>query len=168
VLAADAYLFQPADAINVVQGGDDGTPMQKDEPQAENPPEGAAIDYYLRTNASGPVTIEILDPAGKVLHTFSSEKASVAPRGRRGRPGGIPNTTALWRPEPKPLDATAGMHRVTWLPVDESERGRGGFGEGFGRRLTFITGTFTAKLTVNGTSYTRSFTVLPDPRSTGS
>jgi hypothetical protein len=29
-----------------------------------------------------------------------------------------------------------------------------------------LTGTFTARLTANGKSYTRSFTVLPDPRKT--
>ena len=46
---AAAVLFKPADAIAVVQGDDNGTPWQKDEPQAENAPVGAAIDYYVRT-----------------------------------------------------------------------------------------------------------------------
>src|SRR5256886_3912492 len=41
VLKADAWLFRPADAINVVPGDDDGTPLQRDEPQAQNPPDGA-------------------------------------------------------------------------------------------------------------------------------
>ena len=45
---ATAYLFKPADAINAIQGGDNGTPTQKDEPQAHNPPNGAYIDYYLK------------------------------------------------------------------------------------------------------------------------
>src|SRR5213075_1287087 len=61
VLAEDAHLFKPADAINFVQGGDNGTPLQKDEPQAPNPPNGAAIDYWLRTEAPGAVTLEIVD-----------------------------------------------------------------------------------------------------------
>ncbi|HEV8169878.1 MAG TPA: hypothetical protein VGP59_11030, partial [Pyrinomonadaceae bacterium] len=59
-----AYLFQPADAVLLTQGSDNGTPMPRDEPLAENPPYGATIDYYLKSNANGPVTIEILDPAG--------------------------------------------------------------------------------------------------------
>jgi photosystem II stability/assembly factor-like uncharacterized protein len=48
VARATAYLFKPADAIVYVQGGDNGTPTQRDEPQAQNPANGATIDYYLR------------------------------------------------------------------------------------------------------------------------
>ena len=47
-----------------MQGGDNGTPLQKDEPQAQNPPNGAFIDYYLRSDAAGDVTLEILDAIG--------------------------------------------------------------------------------------------------------
>ena len=46
VLASNAFLFKPADAINYAQGGDNGTPLQKDEPQALNPPNGA-VDRLL-------------------------------------------------------------------------------------------------------------------------
>src|SRR5205807_3290037 len=56
----DAYLFAPADAVETFAGSDNGTPLQKDEPQAENPPAGAYIDYYLRSAANGPVAIEIV------------------------------------------------------------------------------------------------------------
>ncbi len=91
VLAADAYLFKPADAINVIQGGDDGTPLQKDEPQAPNPPDGAVIDYYLKSAAPGPVTLEILDATGASLKTFSSaapaEAGGRTGPARAGRPG---------------------------------------------------------------------------------
>jgi hypothetical protein len=169
VLKADAFLFKPADAINVLQGGDNGTPLQKDEPQALNPPDGAYIDYYLRENATGPVTLEIVETNGTVLRTFSSEPGAqpTAPAsGRGGRGGvGIPNTSALWRPTPEPFSSNAGMHRVVWLPVAATAgggRGRGGGGRGGGG--TPLTGTFTAKLTVNGRSYTQTFLVKPDPR----
>ena len=54
------------------------------------------------------------------------------------------------------------MHRVVWDPI-KVEAGAGG--GGFRRRGTPISGTFTAKLTVNGKSYTQSFVVKPDPRS---
>ena len=70
--SAAAVLFKPADAIAVVQGDDNGTPWQKDEPQAENAPVGAAIDYYLKA-ASGPVRVEILDDSGRVVRTISSD-----------------------------------------------------------------------------------------------
>src|SRR5206468_7914915 len=41
ILTADAYLFKPSDAIAYLQGGDNGTPLQKDEPQTVNRPDGA-------------------------------------------------------------------------------------------------------------------------------
>ena len=167
VLKADAFLFKPADAINVIQGGDNGTPLQKDEPQALNPPDGAYIDYYLRQDATGPVTLEILDAAGAVLRTFSSEPGAqpATPAGRGGRGGGgIPNTSALWRPTPEPFSAGAGMHRVVWLPVAAGAGGGRGRGGGRGGGGTPLIGTFTAKLTANGRSYTQTFVVKPDPR----
>ncbi|MDQ2889024.1 MAG: hypothetical protein M3R65_00540 [Gemmatimonadota bacterium] len=163
---SDAYLFKPGDTVSYIEGGDEGTPLQKDEPQTENPPSGAAIDYYLKSAASGPVTIEILDSSGAVLHTFTDAPSGAAPAtGRRGATGGIPNTSALWRPAPERFDVGAGMHRVVWNPTRPEPAAAGGGGGGFRRRATPISGTFTAKLTVNGKSYTQTFVVKPDPRS---
>ena len=159
ILASDSYLFKPADLVYLPAGGDNGTPLQKDEPQAPNPPDGAAIDYYLKTNASGPVTIEVLDENGQTVATFSNTSQPAGGRGgfggRGGRGGGIPNTTALWRPAPEPFATTAGMHRVVWTPVAGGGRGRG-FGRGGG---AILTGTFTARLTVGGKSTTQTFSV---------
>jgi hypothetical protein len=160
VIAADAVLFKPSDAVNVVQGDENGTPLQQDEPQAENPPAGAVIDYYLKAAATGPVTLEILDASGASLHLFSTEVTAEPAPTRRG----IPNVSPLWRLAPEPFSGAAGMHRVVWLPVAPAPRGQaGGGGGGFGRRATPLTGTFTAKLTVNGQSYTQTFSVKADP-----
>ena len=168
---ADAFLFKPADAIDVVQGGDNGTPTQKDEPHRTNPPAGAAIDYYLKTAATGPVTLEIQDNSGSCLAVFSSDAAAAAAcagaqagGGRgfgRGAGGGIPNTSALWRPAPEPFATSAGMHRVNWAPAGGGQGGgRGGRGGGAARPV----GPFTAKLTVAGQTYTQTFDLKPDPR----
>jgi photosystem II stability/assembly factor-like uncharacterized protein len=183
VLRADAYLFKPANSVSAVQGSDNGTPMQKDEPQTPNAPSGSPIDYYLKNDASGPVTLEILDAAGAVLQSFSSAAPAQAGGGRGGRGGGgggggggdgverIPNTTALWRPAPEPFAATRGMHRVWWSPGGGGGRGGGGGGGGRGGRGggggggVTLPATFTAKLTVNSQSYTQTFTMKPDPRS---
>jgi hypothetical protein len=171
VASADAYLFKPADAYNVMQGGDNGTPTQKDEPTTENPAAGAYIDYYLKTKPAGPVTLEILDAGGAVLRTFTSDASAGAGAGAgagaRGA-GAIPNTTIMWRPTAEPFSAEAGMHRVAWSPGGGGGRGGGGGGGGRGGRgggpATPSTGTFTAKLTVGGQSYTQTFTIKPDPR----
>ncbi len=168
VAQSDAYLFKPADAINVLQGDDNGTPTQKDEPQAENPPNGASIDYYLKTAATGPVTLEILDASGTCRAVFSSQTASPpvcagAPAGGgrglgAGRGGGIPNTSALWRPTPAVFATGPGMHRVTWAP------GAPPSGGGRGAAAAPPVGPFTARLTVNSQVYTQTFVVNPDPR----
>jgi len=164
VIAADVHLFQPADAINMLQTSDNGTPLQKDEPQAPNAEHGAAIDYYLRKAPNGPVTLEILDVSGAVVRTFSSTAAPVAAGGRgAAAPGRIPNTSALWRVPLAPFVATAGMHRVVWSPVTAGGR-RGPDGGGFAAP-TELTGVFTARLTVDGQTQTRTFHVAPDPRS---
>jgi len=174
IAQSDAYLFKPATAVNYRQGGDNGTPLQKDEPQAPNPPDGAYIDYYLKANAAGAVTLEILDASGAVRQTFSNEPGATpaAPAGRgRGRAGGIPNVSPLWQVPPEPFSAAAGMHRVTWSPLGGGRRGFGGGGRGGrgGRGAAAgpppqTTGMFTARLTVNGQSYTQTFEVRPDPR----
>ena len=106
------------------QGSDNGTPTQKDEPQAQNAPNGATIDYYLKSAATGPVSIEILDAGGACLAIFTNASAGVIPiapqvdavvaaaGARGGGGGGIPNTSALWRPAPEPFATDAGMHRL--------------------------------------------------------
>jgi hypothetical protein len=112
IAGAAAHLFKPADAIILPPSTDDGTPTQKDEPEAENPPVGAIVDYYLKGAASGPLTIEILNGSGAVVRHHSS--ADHARRERRvaaaagaavGRGGnaplrvGLPSRSARgWRP----------------------------------------------------------------------
>jgi len=165
IAQAGVYLFKPADTVLVDQGRDNGTPFQKDEVQAENPEDGAYIYYYLGANASGPVTIEILDADGTSLQTFSTEAPpqQTGRGGPGGQSGGIPNTSALWRPTPEPFSGAAGMHRVAWNPNAGRGRGFGGR-RGPQRPPVPLPGTFTAKLTVGGQSYTRTFSVKPDPR----
>jgi hypothetical protein len=173
IARADAYLFKPSDAILWNQGSDNGTPTQKDEPQAPNAPNGATIDYYLKSAATGPVSIEILDARGACLAMFTNAPAadSTCAAGGRGAGrgagargggagGGIPNTSALWRPTPEPFATDPGMHRIIWTPGG----GGRGFGGGRGAATPVPTGTFTAKLTVNGQTLSQTFTLKNDPR----
>lgn len=172
VARRDVYLFKPADTINFVEGSDNGTPLQKDEPHAENPPNGVNIDYYLKQPATTPVVVEIVDPNGVVLQTYSSdpnaERAAAARRGGgAGQAGaaraGIPRVSPLWQPHPQPPASGAGMHRVTWNPLRPRPRGAPPPDEG-GPLDRHYTGNFSARLTVNGKSYTQPFMVEADPR----
>jgi photosystem II stability/assembly factor-like uncharacterized protein len=165
LMKSDMWLFKPADAINFIASGDNGTPLQKDEPQAQNAPNGATIDYYLKSAPSGPVTLEILDASGASLRKFSTDPAAQTgvPAGRANA-GGIPNVSPLWRNAPERFSGTAGMHRVVWNAIAPPTPGAGGGGGGFGRETTPLYGIFTATLTANGKTLTQSFVVKPDPR----
>ncbi len=162
---ASAFLFKPAVTINVIPGSDNGTPQPRDEALAENPPNGAMIDYYLKTDASGPVTLEILDPAGESMRRYSS-----ADRPQPVNPDTL-NIPAFWRPTPEPLSAKAGMHRWIWdlrpTPTPRAPGaggGGGGGGGGFGFRPTVLPGTYSVKLTVAGQTFTQPLVVKRDPR----
>jgi photosystem II stability/assembly factor-like uncharacterized protein len=167
VMRDDAYLFKPADAINFVEGTDNGTPLQKDEPHAENPSNGAIIDYYLKRAASTPVTIDIIDANGAVVHTFSSDPKAQGPAAGPGGGAvattGLPRVSPLWQTRLEPPSAARGMHRVSWNPIRQRPPGTPPADEG-GPVDTRFVGNFTAKLTVNGKAYTQPFVVKPDPR----
>ena len=166
VAQAEAYLFHPAGAINLPPGSEHGTPQPRDEPLAENPPNGAIIDYYLKTAASGLVTLEILDPSGETIRRYSSED-----RTPPVNPDTL-NIPAFWVRTPAPLSAAAGMHRWVWdlrpTPTgDRGARGGGGGGGGFGGQGggdSVLPGVYTVKLTVGGKSYSQPLRVKMDPR----
>ena len=162
VAKSNAYLFQPGDAYLLTPGNDNGTPMPRDEPIAENPPFGAMIDYYLKSNVSGPVTIEIFDPAGDVIRKYSSEDKPAAVNLE------TLNIPAYWVRPPETVSTAAGMHRWIWdLRPTPPPRPAGGGGGGFGGRggaPLVLPGVYTVKLSVGGKSLTESLIVRADPR----
>jgi photosystem II stability/assembly factor-like uncharacterized protein len=166
VMKSDMWLFKPADSINFISSGDNGTPTQKDEPQAQSAPNGATIDYYLKSAAAGPVSLEILDANGTTLRKYSTDPgAETGAAGGRRESTGIPNVSPLWRNAPERFSGAAGMHRVVWNPVAPPPPAAPGAPQGGGfREQTPLSGSFTAKLTANGKTLTQSFVVKPDPR----
>ena len=170
---AEAVLFKPAAAWRVRWNTNTDTPLPPDEPTAPNPPEGAIIDYYLKSAASGPVTLEVLEQGGRVIRRYSSD--DVVP------PLPDPATTAPlplhWYRPPQRLSSQAGMHRFTWdvhyqpLPVGGSA-GRGGLPIAAVPNDTAVPptapwagpGAYTVRLTVDGRRYTQPIAVKADPR----
>jgi photosystem II stability/assembly factor-like uncharacterized protein len=163
VAQSDAYLFRPAEALRMNPGADYGTPMPRDEALAENPPVGAMIDYYLKSDASSPLTIDILDPKGKLVRSYSSARQVTPVK---------PETLefpAFWVHPPQPPSAQAGMHRFLWdlhytpAPGPPLFPGAAFFGFG-GASPAALPGNYTVKLTVDGRSYTQPLVVKMDPR----
>ena len=155
--ASDAVLFKPADAVRLNPEGFFGTPFPPEEPQAKNPPDGAVIDYYLKS--AGEVTLEILDAKGALVKKYSS--ADRVPAGR-----GPQAVADYWITTPSRLTANAGHNRFAWdlryaIPGQpESPFGRGAQGP------QAMPGTYQVKLTAAGHSYTQPLRVKLDPRST--
>lgn len=102
-----AVLFHPATALRVRWNTNTDTPLPPDEPTAENPPEGAILDYMLPASVNGPVTLEIRDASGNAIRHFSSEEP-VPPTDPKLD---IPQ---YWVRPPQELAATPGMHRFLW------------------------------------------------------
>jgi len=169
VVQADATLFRPGKAYRVRRDTNPDTPIPPDEPTALNPPHGAILDYYLAKPASGPVTLEILDSAGKIVRRYSStDKPDVTEEQLKSQL--IP---LYWIRMPKALSTEPGMHRWVWdlhypdpvatqhgypiaaIPGDTPREPQGPHA---------LPGKYSARLTVNGHSYTEPFTVVMDPR----
>jgi photosystem II stability/assembly factor-like uncharacterized protein len=157
VSGADLWLFKPATAYRVRPGSDQGTPVPTDEALAENPPDGAILDYWLKEKAKGPVELEILDAEGALVRRFSS--ADLLPK---ADPNKLP-IAMEWIRDEAALSAEGGMHRFVWdlhyaLPkgVHRSFYGPAG--------AWSLPGSYTVKLTANGKSTSQTLTVKMDPR----
>jgi photosystem II stability/assembly factor-like uncharacterized protein len=157
VAAADTRLFRPQIAYRVRPGSDQGTPQPLDEPLAENPQDGAILDYYLKEKPAAPVVLEILDASGKQARRFASDDKSQAVD---------PNSLDIpmyWVHSPEPLSAEPGMHRFVWdlhyaNPAGRSRSRRGPQG------AWALPGSYTVRLTVNGKTSSQSLVVKMDPR----
>ncbi len=162
VAGSEVWLYKPSPATRMTSDIFSGTPLPPEEPQAQNPPKGAYIDYYLRGSAGGEVTLEILDARGQTVRRFSS----------REKPAPRPRNAAIaprWFPKPLQLSEDAGMHRFVW----DLRYGR------TGERTTadvedtgvetwigplVLPGTYKVKLTVNGQPSIQPLEVKIDPR----
>src|SRR6266480_1553938 len=71
--AGRPYLIRPETALRVRFGTNEPTPWPPELPAGENPPAGAVIDYALAADASGAVTLEIVEASGRVIRTYASD-----------------------------------------------------------------------------------------------
>jgi photosystem II stability/assembly factor-like uncharacterized protein len=181
--AGGPYLFEPAPAVRVRFGTNDPTPWPPELPAGENPPPGAILDYYLPAVATGAVTLEILDAAGKSIRSWSSEDRAPTPDPALDPAGynkvcqqtpGAPNCALpLYWPAPAMrLSSSAGMHRFTWdmrfAPVTPEDMGAGGAVPHRTYPLANAPwappGGYTVRLTAQGKRVTQPLTVRLDPR----
>ena len=164
---AGAVLFPPAKAYRVSNNQNRDTPLPLDEPRALNPPAGAVIDYLLPMGARGPVTLEIVDGQGQVVHSFRSDETPKRPAagqyfaedwlqppaGLPARPGHNRFVWDLHGPRPRVLDYEYSIAAVPGADTPELPRGK------------FVPpGTYQVRLTAGGRTLSQPLTVAMDPR----
>jgi photosystem II stability/assembly factor-like uncharacterized protein len=162
-------LFQPAAAYRVMRDTNSDTPIPPDEPTAQNPPDGAILDYFLGRPAEGPVLLEILDAHSSVVRRYSTtDKPELSDEDLAKQL--IP---PYWVRRPAVLSSAAGMHRWVWdlhyapptstrfdypIAAVPGETPRAPEGP------SALPGAYTVRLTVNGHAVTAPLTVKMDPR----
>ena len=167
-VANSIHLFKPAAAYRIQRDTNTDTPLPPDEPAAENPPDGAIIDYFLPGAAKNAI-IEILDAQGKSVRRYSSDDKPEATEEELARQL-IP---LYWLRKPRPFSTSAGMHRWVWdlhYPAPDSARHEYPIAA-IPRdtpRLPLgpnaLPGSYSVRLTVDGKSSTAPLTIKMDPR----
>jgi hypothetical protein len=146
----------------------------------ENPPEGAIITYYLKTQPRGQVDVTITDAGGAVvrrmrrvsddaginriawdLHYDAAPGAATGGRGGRGGRGGGAGAAGG-----QGADTSLADFRARRAAAQASEEPAGGGEFGFGTSApAVLAGTYTVTLTADGMSYAKTVEVRDDPRS---
>lgn len=150
VKATEAYLYKPRDGYRT---------------RVSSSILGPVIEYYLPSDATEPVVIDVMDAKGTVLNTYNSE-TPVGGRGNRGGGANMPGVgTAGPESQPEDPDAaparrfqppprvtkTAGVNRFAW-----DVRHKDG--------ATLPPGQYQVRLKTGNTVKTTTVNVLIDPR----
>ncbi len=167
IAGTDAYLFEPELAYRVKRNVNTDTPLPPEEPAGKNPPDGAIINYYLKSDPSGAVTLEIFDEKNQLVRRYSSADK---PESVNERDHNVPT---YWFRPPQTFSAKAGMHRFVWdlnYPVPKALRYEFPISAIYRDTPaaplgpTVLPGSYTIKLTLDGHSFTQPLKVKMDPR----
>ena len=172
------HFFTPQTAIRVHWDNHPDTPLQRDTPASQNPPDGAILYYSLVSPVKGEITLDVLDEKETRVRHFSS-----IPGQESLPPANVPE---YWFYPAVRLPTTAGINRFVWdLRYPHPTALPFGF---FGERLDYTEytlpdhavpgetprfqppgplvspGTYDLVLTVDGKSYRQKLHIIPDPR----
>ncbi len=170
--------FAPRTAIRVHWDNHPDTPLQREMPAAQNPPDGAILYYSLNSPPKGEITLDVFDQKGTHIRHFSS----IAPK-ESLPPANVPE---YWFSPAASLPRSAGINRFVWdLRYPHPTALPYGF---FGERLEYTEytlpdhavpgeaprfqppgpivppGIYELVLKVEGKSYRQQLVVVADPR----
>ncbi|MDQ8155346.1 MAG: hypothetical protein P3B98_11860 [Gemmatimonadota bacterium] len=176
--AANAVLFDMRPAVRWNMWNKDGNLGQR-QWAGQNPPNGAIISYFLKSQPAGEVNIEIADASGRVVRRFSRvmdepgvsrvtwdgryDNAAGGFGGRGGgRGAGGPGAAAGGAAPDTSLAALRERRRAAAATAEGEAGGGGGFFGGGG--VAVLPGTYQVSLVIGGTKITKPVTIANDPR----
>jgi hypothetical protein len=152
--AGGLRLFEPGTVAMIRSEGGD-----KDDFEGGNPARGVPLYYYLDQETEEPLAIEILDSAGQVIRSYSSEESDFDRC--------LLANMDMRRPfELKYPAAEKGLNKWVWdlhrqgVHCIEDVKIFAGFGG-----ATVAPGDYRARVSVGGRSAEAGFSLVPDPRS---
>ncbi len=172
------HLFRPQQATRVHWDTNQDTPLPIETPAAKNPPDGAIIDYYLKSPPASDIKLAIYDAQNKLVREYSS----VAPPQDK-TPYNVPD---YWLAPPTVLPKAAGLNRFVWdlrypapktLPysyygnlldyVEYTQNDHAIPGETPHDQVqgaVVVPGKYSVVLTVGAQTHRQELIVVPDPR----
>jgi photosystem II stability/assembly factor-like uncharacterized protein len=174
---AAARLYHPEPAVRARWDVNPDTPLQPETPAGTNPPDGAIIDYYLKSG-TGDAKLDIYDKSGNHVRGFSNvpEPAPKLPA----------NAPEYWFAQEPALSTHSGVNRFVWdLRYPHPDTLPYGY---YGNLLDYVEytlpdhaipgetpryqpqgrlvapGEYQIVLTIEGKTYKQMLTVKPDPR----
>ena len=155
VRGAAAYLFKPRAAYRFRQITSPNA-MTDDPTAGQNPPYGAAINYWVKTAQTDSATITVVDASGQAVRTFKGPAKAGFNRAWWDLRNDQSKETKLRTPPAYAPDVPLGTGGTRPAP-------------GLGRlSLLMPPGTYTVKLTVGGQEFSQPLVVRKDPNSGGS
>jgi len=178
LLQADVTLLRPETTVRTRWDIYQDTPLPSETPAGKNPPDGAIIDYFLKSGSVRGIKLSIYDSQNNLVREFSTTPPSfdTAPA----------NVPSYWFAPPTVLSTNAGLNRFVWdLRFPSPKTLRYGY---FNEKLDYIEytladhaipgefpheqpegpyvvpGEYSLVLTVNGQAYRQPLTVTLDPR----
>ncbi len=166
ITTRNVYLFKPSETYRIRSSESHDTPWPPSTPLGENPPYGAIIDYWLKSDADS-VQISIYDSNDNLVRTFNSYEPPESLSTSR-------YFDIRWLGKKKMLPAGKGLHRYTWdlrYPRPEAlhygysiaavwDKGTPVHPEG----PLIIPGTYRIILRAGGSEYSQPLEVRKDPR----
>ncbi len=178
IAGSTASLLLPETVWRLHWDNNPDTPLPPETPAGQNPPDGAILNYYLKSAPAGDITLTVIDEQGKAVRRFSSKPQP------EDLP--LPNVPSYWFAPPEALPKNPGMNRFVWnlrypsplaLPysyygqmlkyteytlADDAIPGETPRRQPLGPFV--LPGNYTVELNVDGQTYRQPLSIKLDPR----